>query len=226
VSVKLVRLTVRPTLDASPPFVEYLLDSPDVAEAQAIDWNRGHSGTSTHLYAVDGDDETFGDLAAETAGVVSVERARTDGAVGYVLLEVRDDEVPLFGGAARAVDRSGLVVRRPLVYREGRISAQIVGDPAVLQATLDEAPDAVSVAVDEIRTFPGPQVNPATVLSSRQREAVEAALELGYYETPRGATHEDVAAELGCAPNTASQHLQKAEAKLVGAQLDAFDATI
>lgn len=63
--------------------------------------------------------------------------------------------------------------------------------------------------------FPSADVNPATTLSERQREALRAALELGYYDTPREATHADVAAELDCAPNTASEHLQKGEAKLV-----------
>jgi predicted DNA binding protein len=33
------------------------------------------------------------------------------------------------------------------------------------------------------------------------------ALELGYYETPREATHTNVAERLDCAPNTATEHL-------------------
>jgi predicted DNA binding protein len=57
------------------------------------------------------------------------------------------------------------------------------------------------------------------VLSDRQREAVRAALDIGYYDQPRGATHEDVAAALDCAPSTASEHLRKAEAELVRAAM-------
>ncbi|NIW27840.1 MAG: helix-turn-helix domain-containing protein, partial [Actinobacteria bacterium] len=76
-------------------------------------------------------------------------------------------------------------------------------------------PEAVSVEVREIGAVSGP--NPAARLSDRQREAVEAGLELGYYEVPRAATHRDVADRLGCSPSTASEHLQKAEAKLVRA---------
>ena len=44
---------------------------------------------------------------------------------------------------------------------------------------------------------------------------VAAARDLGYYDLPREATHADVAERLGCAPGTASEHLRKAEAKLV-----------
>lgn len=213
--MKHIRVIVRPDLASAPPFLEYLLDSPDVAEARAIDWNRGDSETSTHLYAVDGDAATAAELASKTTGVDSVALSSVDEAVSYVLVELRDDDVPIFGGSAGAIDRAGLVVRRPLVYRDGRIEGHIVGDPAVLQATLDETPDSVAVQVDAIHQFPSARVNPATTLSERQREAIEAALELGYYETPRAATHEDVGRELGCAANTASEHLQRGEAKLV-----------
>lgn len=224
--MKRIRITVRPDPDRSPPFLAYLLDSPDVVEARAVDWNRGATETSTHLYAIDGDGETFVDLAAETSGVESVTHTATDSAVSYAILELRDEDVPIFGGSARAIDRAGLVVRRPLIYRDGQITGHIVGDPDILQATIDETPTAVDVRIDEIRQFPGRRAEPTSALSERQREALETALELGYYDTPRNATHEDVAAELGCAPNTASQHLQKGEAKLVRAGLDAADTSV
>jgi predicted DNA binding protein len=221
--MKRIRITVRPDLDRSPQFLAYLLDSPDVAEARAVDWNRGAAATSTHLYAIDGDGETFAGLATDTPGVESVTHTETGTDVSYAILQLRDEEVPIFGGSARAIDRTGLVVRRPLVYRDGQITGHIIGDPDILQATIDETPTAVDVQIDEIRQFPGKRAEPSSALSQRQREALETALDLGYYDTPRDATQEDVADELGCAPNTASQHLQKGEAKLVLAGLD--DAT-
>jgi predicted DNA binding protein len=221
--MKHIRITVEPDLGRSPPFLEYLLDAPEVTEARAVDWNRGDAEISTHLYAVDGDIGPFEELAAETSGVKSVTVSPTDGSTSYAILELRDSEVPIFGGTAKAIDRGGLVVRRPLVYRDGHIEGHIVGDPAVLQATIDETPPTVSVQIDVISQYPSAETHPATALSDRQREALQVALELGYYDTPRRATHEDVAEELGCAPNTASQHLQKGEAKLVRNGLGTVD---
>jgi predicted DNA binding protein len=139
---------------------------------------------------------------------------------------LRDAEVPIFGGSARAIDRTGLVVRRPLVYRDGCIHGHIVGDAETLQATLDQLPDSITVDIDAIQQYPSADVNPVQSLSERQREAVETALELGYYETPRTATQDAVAAELGCAANTASEHLRKAEAKLVRAGVDVFNSSL
>ena len=51
-------------------------------------------------------------------------------------------------------------------------------------------------------------------LTDRQRAAVEAAYHSGFFEWPRDASGEDVAASLGVSPPTFHQHLRKAERKL------------
>lgn len=224
--MKHIRITVRPEREQAPEFLRYILASPAVDEARAMDWNRGESARSTHLYAIDGDGATFVELARETTGVEAVEHAATDTGVTYALVTLRDAAIPIFGGSATAIDRAGLVVRRPLVYREGCIHGHIVGDPETVQSTIDGLPATVGVQIDAIQEFPSAEVDPSTTLSDRQQEALQVAVELGYYDTPRKATHADVAAELGCAPNTASEHLQKGEAKLVRAGLAAFTPSL
>ncbi|WP_226008087.1 helix-turn-helix domain-containing protein [Natrinema salinisoli] len=59
-----------------------------------------------------------------------------------------------------------------------------------------------------------PEVTEAT-LTARQREAVDAALSLGYYSIPRDASYEDVAEAIDYASSTVAEHLRKAEGKLV-----------
>ena len=59
----------------------------------------------------------------------------------------------------------------------------------------------------------GPAVDAS--LTARQRAAVRAALDLGYYDVPREADHEAVADAIDCAPSTAAEHLRKAEATLL-----------
>ncbi|WP_225333167.1 helix-turn-helix domain-containing protein [Halomicrobium urmianum] len=54
-------------------------------------------------------------------------------------------------------------------------------------------------------------------LTDRQRVAIEAAHESGYYEWPREATAEEVADELGVAGATFHKHLRAAERKLIAA---------
>jgi predicted DNA binding protein len=57
-------------------------------------------------------------------------------------------------------------------------------------------------------------------LSPRQREALLAAVEMGYYRIPRDVTTADVAAELGIERRTLEEHLRRAENKLVAAFAD------
>ncbi len=57
-------------------------------------------------------------------------------------------------------------------------------------------------------------------MTERQREALEAALSVGYYEVPREADHEAVADAIDCAPSTAAEHLRRGEANALRALFD------
>ena len=52
-------------------------------------------------------------------------------------------------------------------------------------------------------------------LTDRQREVLETAHEMGYFEYPRDANAETVAAELGIQPSTFAEHLAAAQRKLL-----------
>lgn len=55
----------------------------------------------------------------------------------------------------------------------------------------------------------------ATNITEKQREAVELAVELGYYDRPRTATLSDLATELGVSKSAVSQRLTAVELTLV-----------
>jgi predicted DNA binding protein len=220
--VKHLQVTVHVDDDHAPEFFELLADSPTVEEARLVDWSMAADEQSTVLYTVDGDPTTFAERAADTDGIDSVELSETARGRTYVLVVMRPLETPLFAAIHRASTQAGLVVRKPIVYRDGTMSARVVGDAAPLQRALEASPDGVEVQIDEIGRLRWHPDDPVAKLSDRQREAVAVALELGYYDQPRGTTHEDVAAELNCAPSTASDHLQKAEANIVRSVMDEF----
>jgi len=220
--MKRLRVTVRVDADAAPSFFTLLADSAAVAEARLLDWNTSGETPATILYGIDGDASAFAERAVETPGIESVDVAAPEAARTYALVVMRPRETPLFAAIHRATTHPGLVIRTPIVYRDGNMTAHVVGDPAPLQRALDAAPDGVTVQIDEVGRVRGARDDPATTLSDRQREAVAVALELGYYDRPRSATQADVAAELGCTPQTAGEHLNAAEAKCVRAVLDEF----
>lgn len=223
--MKHLHVTVHIDDDHAPEFFELLANSSAINETRLVDWSMTADDQSTLLYTVDGDPTTFAERAADTAGIDSVELSDTTPGQTYVLVVMRPLETPLFAAIQRASTEAGLIVRKPIVYRNGTMSARVIGDASVLQRALDDAPNGVEVQIDRIGRLQSHSNDPVGTLSERQREAVGAALELGYYNQPREATHEDVAAKLDCAPPTASDHLQKAEAKIIRAMMDEFGGT-
>lgn len=58
-------------------------------------------------------------------------------------------------------------------------------------------------------------VEPDVGLTERQMSALKAAVEMGYFETPRRSSIKDVAKRLKVSPSTAVEHLRKAEKKVL-----------
>lgn len=216
--MRYLELVGRPPPGA-PRFFRLVADSPHVDEARLLEWNAATEDALTALYAVDGDADAFAGEVGDASVVVGFDLTRVDDDRFFVLVVGRPSEAPLFQQVIDSISRMGLIVATPVVYREGTAQFRIVGESEVLQSMIDAVPAGFEVEVHTIGTFPDEATAPTTTLSERQRATVTAALELGYYESPRSATHSDIAERLGCAPNTVTEHLQKAEAKLVRAAM-------
>lgn len=63
------------------------------------------------------------------------------------------------------------------------------------------------------------QEKPLDTLTDRQREVLEVAFDLGYYDVPRRATTTEIATDLGLDDSTVSEHIQRAERNLLTAVL-------
>lgn len=220
--MKQLRVTVAVDPDAAPAFFDLLAKSSAIAEARLLDWNETRDERTTILYAIEGDPGQFRAGATETPGVESVALSDTREGLTYALVEARPAAIPTFEALHRARAQGSLVVRKPIVYRDGAMTCRVVGESAAIQAGIETAPDAMDVTVHAIETVHGTSDRPSATCSERQREALAVALDLGYYEEPREAIHADVAAELDCAPATASHHLRKAEAAAVRALMAEF----
>lgn len=85
-----------------------------------------------------------------------------------------------------------------------------------LQSDLDEELGSgnVDCEIQKVGRFDG-RSDPLEGLTSRQREVLERAFEAGYYETPREASSEELAAQLGLDKSTLLEHLQRAENNIV-----------
>ncbi len=86
----------------------------------------------------------------------------------------------------------------------------------ILQRALADIPDHVDLTIERIGAYPEDVSDVTAVLTDRQQEILEVATDLGYYDVPRQATHEDIADATDLSPSTVSEHMQKIEARAFG----------
>lgn len=180
------------------------------------------------------------------AGLRSVEELACRGNGGVLQVEVErriDDER---GAAVDCVDQWNHVAERDdshlyvvsftateLPESLGETAAELVGtcDPEVdesgatmslvgphdaISGQISEYEEAgVSPALQRIGGYDG-QDSALDGLTARQREVVQTAWGMGYYEVPREVSAREIAAELDLDPSTVNEHLQRAERNLLG----------
>ncbi|MFB6270563.1 MAG: helix-turn-helix domain-containing protein [Halobacterium sp.] len=194
------------------PMHNFLVDHPGMEREELWSWSFV-GDLPTCLFRVEGDVDAYRDRIAAVDSVARCDLTRETAASFYAFVQAEpsEDEWEWM----RAFGRASLVVMPPVEYTtEGEAVFEVLGDPDDLRGLLAHLPDRVDVTVDRAGEFDR-HPSRAAALTARQREAVSAAVDLGYYDVPREATLEDVAAELGVASSTVSDHLRKAEAAVM-----------
>lgn len=215
--VKHVRLQIRAPEGALHPVFDMLTGADYVDAVSGLHWNVVDDRLGI-LHYVKGEIEPY---LAELESIPAVldhdvAQITDDRFYVYHQCEIHGGERDIF----ETFNRGSLLLVPPIEFGDdGTATFSLFGDGAEIQAAIEGIPAPIDVEVNEVGGMAGtPQVGTAT-LSDRQREAAEAALSLGYYEIPREASQEDVAAAIDCAPSTAAEHLRKAEAKVLQSTL-------
>jgi hypothetical protein len=197
------------------PLVPTLTDEECFREAKMIEWSPSFEPPRvTVLLYLEGDLDHFEDVLAETDIVLASDVTRFGDSRGYVY--IHGEPHPTEWGLATAFSGEGLVPVLPIEYHyDGTISIRVLGPLERLQEAVERLPTGVDTAIEQVGEYNvgRPQIPPP--LPDRQREALAVAFDAGYYDMPRTASRDEVADRLNCAPSTASEHLQKAERRLV-----------
>jgi|TARA_B110000263_G_scaffold90541_1_gene79149 hypothetical protein len=103
----------------------------------------------------------------------------------------------------------------PYTFSEEGISISVRGIPSGVSRFLSMSreimpPDNVRVVNEE-----DVEVGPLDLLGERQLEVVQAAVQWGYYDDPRGVSLRQMAERLDMARSTIGEHLHNAEATLM-----------
>ncbi|WP_435364667.1 helix-turn-helix domain-containing protein [Haloarchaeobius sp. DYHT-AS-18] len=147
-------------------------------------------------------------------------------AISFEVFDVDDDGQCVFAHyrpaeelreLLRIVERHCLILELPIELNADDVTVRIAGESGVLQEAMDDIPPEVAedVRIEQLGTY-DPTIDTArSGLTDRQQTILDAAVEVGYYATPRTATIADVAEVADCAESTASEHLRKIEARVM-----------
>lgn len=170
----------------------------------------------TQFYAVEGDRERLVAALDDHDAVTYYDVAGADD--DYVYVYTQEVATDANRRLRATFTRDSLVTTLPVVYRaNGTASFTVVGAPDDLQAAIGDARDLVAFEIERLGDYDPREAGYDAALTDRQREVVETAVSLGYYDVPRTASQDDVAEALDCASSTVAEHLRKAEAALAQA---------
>lgn len=125
-----------------------------------------------------------------------------------VLLEIETQTAVLLESARSA----GVPIRTPFSVHNGEIIWELTASRSRLSALHETLTDAgINFSVESIYD----QVDSEQLLTDRQWTIIQAALENGYYDTPRSCTQEELARNVGLAKSTCSDLLHRAEEQII-----------
>lgn len=106
----------------------------------------------------------------------------------------------------------------PEVGEDGTTLTFVGPQDAISEAVRGYEDAGVSPDLERLGAYGGPG-DALDSLTERQEEVVRTAFDLGYYDVPRTASTDVVAAELGLDSSTVSEHLQRAERNVLAEHL-------
>lgn len=195
--------------DRAHPMHRRLMDGDGASRADLLTW--GPTGSVTTLFWYDGDEEAVGRLvdAVDSVSTASL-TAGGDGTYAFV----RQTEYELDSAVLGLVARARVAFPPPVTFLDtGTVRFDAVGEAesvSEFHAGLDGTLDVTVERVNEFERARSP-----TGLTERQRDALEAAVAVGYYAVPRTGSVADVASALDCAPSTAGELLRRAESTVM-----------
>lgn len=214
-----VELRLRPKLGAFPGVDRDFATAPEIDRHAILnlDWlAENELLVLFHLSAPD--EETIRRVLAERDDISEFEVIEIDDGSYHTYLHLTHSD---FVSELRSLLREySLLLHRPIRFDGDSILVTIAGDEQIAGDAFMDLQAIVDLTVEWTGTYRPLDETPLAKLTDRQREALEAAYDLGFYETPRAASYEDLADALDCAPSTANALLHRSEAALIEAVLD------
>ena len=207
------QLTIKPDDGALHPVDRAIAETPDVTRDALVHVNALGNGTGVMLYRLRGDSTTLEEHLDGHPSLINCATVDVEGETFHFYVHVRPGQPA--GELMAVAQKYALMIVPPLSFTDGGLRITVVGTHEMLRQALEEFPDEMRVSVEQAGEYSPEGRNVLSLLTDRQLEVFEAAVEQGYYDIPRRATHKDIADGLGCAPSTVDEHLRKAESRVL-----------
>lgn len=205
-------VVISPDGDGLQPTDEALTNEPAVTRDAIHQINLLSDDTCVTLYGVRGDLDRADDILAAQPDVVAHDVSGDREGLAYIHFRPTETVARLLS----IVQDNEIVLQTPIdTLDDGGVRVTLVGDDETIQRVVDSIPDSLRLSLEGIGDYHPDSGQLFSVLTERQQEILEAAVELGYYEEPRGATHEEIARAVGVSAGTVGEHLRKVEGKVL-----------
>lgn len=210
--MKFLELNLSPPEAAIHPIDEFVAGHNSVTREALLHVDSRDGDTMVLLYHVTGDGEAFADALADHPSIHDHEVVDLpDGYHAFVQADAAESGNALL----EVAHRHALIIDTPLEFADDTVRATLVGTQENLREVFGTLPEVLEFSVENAGTYVPGGEEILSPLTDRQLEVFETAVQEGYYDVPRRATHKDIADNLGCAPSTVDEHLRKAESRVV-----------
>ena len=210
--MRYVKVSLIPTGGDIDPVGDEIAAEPSLSRESILHINRLNDGTVVLLTQLRGDGEALDEILEGRDDVLShnVSTLR-DGVQAYLHAE------PTEVGAALLdlTQEYEFVVDTPIEYGTDGLRVAVIGEEETVRRAIEDVPEEIRVELEQLSDYDPELRELSSMLTDRQREILDTAAELGYYEVPRRATHQDIADELDLSTTTVGEHLRKIEARML-----------
>lgn len=201
-------VVITPADGALHPADRALVEEPSVERRSISQVTLLEDGTAVMLYRFRGPAARAQTALEAVDSVVAADVTEGPDCLAYIHVEANDTVESLL----RILLEQEIVIDPPIdCLPNGSVRTTLVGTSDAIRRAVDQVPDELHVSLESLGDYQPEHSTLAARLTERQHEILEAAVEMGYYEVPRRATHDDIAADVGLSAGTVGEHLRKVE---------------
>ncbi|MEF8807948.1 helix-turn-helix domain-containing protein [Natronomonas sp.] len=211
--MRYVKVSLIPTEGDIDPVGEEIQQEPSLTREAILHINRLNDGTVVLLTQLRGNRDAIHDILENHRAVISYNvSSLRDGLQAYIHAEPTHMAAGLLG----LTQEHEFVLDTPIEYGpEGGFRVALIGQEETVRRAIEDVPEGIRVELEQLSDYDPELRELSSLLTDRQREILNTAADLGYYEVPRRATHQDIADELDLSTTTVGEHLRKIEARML-----------